>query len=163
MQPFTAHFHQSSPAAACPVCLHVPSFQGGCSGFGFILLFLSALAWSWPRLMVDWTRKHLAAFWEEAVKLSAFLPSVHSSQVWQRWTDGWCGRPPQSETSQSHVVNQWRIFKKLLDRFWKEVSLLSVFSLCRSSVPPRLMRFTEAVCLFTLSKQSSKCKAAVAF
>lgn len=115
--------------------------------FGFMCCFPCALAQTWPCLMVDWTQKHLTAFWGEAVKLSACLSFVSRSPDWQRWTDRWSSRPqnsklnnPMMTSSRDVLSGKWIGFGKWESVHFSPFCTFSHNSLCGSSVTLRLMR-----------------------
>ena len=119
------------------------AFRVVAAALGSQCCFPSVLAWPWPRLMVDWTRKHLGAFCEEAEKLSASLPSVQWRWDWQWWTDRWFSRPQHSKlnnllltTSREVLRSNWR-FGKLESVYFSGFLKFSPPTLCRSTVTPR--------------------------
>lgn len=94
MQSPAAHFHLSPAAEACPVCLHMPSFQGGCSGFGLVLLFSLHTGMALATFDGWLNTKTLGwSLWgsRETVSLPSFCVAV--SRQW--WTDRWSSRPRQ--------------------------------------------------------------------
>lgn len=131
------------------------AFRAVAAALGSLCCFPSTLAWHWPRLMVDWTWKHLAAF-EEDVKLSACFPPVQASGGWQWWTDRWSCRPQHSKLNnptwqpaeRCWVVSGWVLGN---EGPWVPHSQSSL-SLCRSSVTPRLMRVYWGCCACLLSQ-----------
>ena len=135
------------------------AFRAVAAALGSLCCFPSPLAWHWPRLMVDWTRKHSAAF-EEDVKLSACFPPVQASRGRQWWTDRQSSRPQHSKlnnptltTSRGVLSSKWMSFGK-----WgslgssQSVLPLSLQVISHTQVNESLLRL---LCLFTLSKQSS--------
>lgn len=77
------------------------AFRVVAAALGLFCCFPSPLAWPWPRLMVDWTRKNSAALCKEAVKLSASFLCLQPSRDWQCWTDGWINSPTLTTSSEA--------------------------------------------------------------